>query len=229
MENKKFRSINGTSVDVIKSQPRKNGGNRSNPNQARQRPSNQNLTKRQVRQMIDSKVALISEQKYLSNNLSFTTDYNGTLTSQNIIPQGDTDNTRDGDSCLLKKTRMAFSVQLADTTNLVRVMMLQWKPYSTPAVSAILFNTGSIVSPLSSLNKDQNQQYTVLYDRVFYLHAGNALDGDVIEVTPSSEHLQFVAGTTSGTNQLYLLTISDSSAASHPIFSAYVTSYFTDS
>jgi len=189
------------------------------------------VTKQQVRNMIDSKIKFDMELKYFAGSASpFAVDLSGSVVDVTPIPQGDTDQSRDGDEVTLQHIELGYQIVCADATNMVRVIMFQWLPNNTPSVSTILLSSGASYSPLSALSTDQRPLYRILYDKIHFLSlAANYNNGDMVKRKIPVAKAQFIAGSTAGTSHIYLLFISDSGAASHPTASYYVKTEYFDS
>jgi len=166
------------------------------------------------------------------------------------VPQGDTDSSRDGDRLMWCGT-MEFNYQYvngqaagSDTMSNGRVLIIQWHPNSVPTVPNILLN-GPSGSPdiYSVYNHDLRQQYTVLYDNHVYV-VGNEQSAPNANITPSTgiirvrlptnkwaKQAQYAAGTTNGTNQIYIIYGSDTSAAggARPVIAYSIKIFYRDS
>lgn len=194
--------------------------------------------KKQVKRIVGAQ----QELKYLdtvTNAYSISTS--GAIFQLCSIPQGDTDISRDGDRVYLKKMYVRGTVRVNDETNIVRLIFFQWKPNTAATIAQILLN-GPSGSPdvQSNYAHDQRQMYKILYDKTWVL-AGPGTTPET-PVTPTTtrhfqcilsrgliRQLQFTAGTTTGTNQIYYLALSDSSIGAHPTLSMSTKVMFTDS
>lgn len=179
------------------------------------------LTKEAVRNMIKSSVEKVTEHKYYILGQAFTPNSTPTVTDLAAIAQGDTDLTRDGDALLIDKIDVLFNGNGADTTNIIRYIIFQWKPNTVPAVNEILQDavTYGVTTPLTH---DTRQQYHVLHDQIIAtsLNGPNAFCG--LFTIPLRRLLKnqclFVGASTTGTNKPYLILLSDSGAVTHPTF-----------
>lgn len=193
---------------------------------------------RQVKRIINRK----SELKYIVANSapsSITTTVGiNTIMS---IAVGQTDSTRIGDKVILTKIegRMHFT-NTGDATNFVRVILFQWKESTVPTAADILLAGSSGTQDVGSLYAhDTRSQFKILYDKILRL-VGNA----AAATTPNTDlsilvlhpiifgkkllpNIQFIAGSSTVCyNSVYLLTVSDSTAAPHPsIYSSYKLNY----
>jgi len=165
------------------------------------------------------------------------------------IPQGITDNSRVGDQLMIKDMFLNLTAVVADTSNLVRFIIFQWKPQSIPVVSDILFN-GPTLNPdvWSQYSNDTRQDYRIIFDSLNSM-IGN---GTVVPVTLSQyppqdssqpiiawnrrmiapiKRVQYVGGsTTVASNLCYILYISDSAplAPPHPVVTGVIRTHYTD-
>lgn len=156
------------------------------------------------------------EKKYHLVGSSQDIDYSGSVFALSTITQGDTDLTRDGDSLYLRSINLKGCCQLdvLATSAIVRIMVVQWFDDSTPAVSDILSGSylGTVNAPSSSYFHDQRNKFRVLYDRRVLLNDGNTECQifDTKYLKPSKRKIHFTAGTTTGSNKLWLVAVSDS-------------------
>jgi len=117
-----------------------------------------------------------------------------------------------------------------DVYNNVRFIVFQWHPNTTPTAATLLLNGPSgVIDIYSMYSHDYRQQFTILCDHTFTT-VGNSnaaqtpgtsvLTSGVktfkIPLTRAQKQAQYSAGTTNGTNQLYIGVISDSALATHP-------------
>lgn len=152
-------------------------------------------------------------------------DLGGVLWNCTAISQGDTDETRDGDSIYLKKWTINFGWTAGDGNNLVRVIAFQWKENDTfhvPLPTDVLQIVGSPISPLSTYlhDKEQGKNFGVLYDETFALAVNAATESMEKSIDVSLQYarrkIQYNAGSVGGSNKLYVLAISDSGAVPNP-------------
>jgi len=189
------------------------------------------VTKQDVRKMIKSFAEAQIEDKYFVLNSGPTSiDFNGTVQDMMLISQGLSDLNRIGDE--IRITSMSLNLQVigVDATNLMRVVIFKWRPATVPSVASILsFGGGTANAPLSALNRDRSVDYKIYYDHTFALStATNVSQAVSIKHIPLKGLCQYQAGTTSGTNHLYLLVISDSGAVPNPSLQFMTRVNFTD-
>jgi hypothetical protein len=149
--------------------------------------------------------------------------YAGTLFTLSNVGQGDTFATRDGDRMKIKWLQMNLSFVLGSSSYLCRVIILQWRPSTSignPTATNILNVTGQAEAVNSSYNQQfcgPGKQAVILLDKTFVIPPS----GSIICVKPwlnkkitggFSPLQQFIAGGTTGSNQLYMLAISDTAA-----------------
>lgn len=159
------------------------------------------------------------------------------------VPQGNGVNDRNGNQYKLFGLNINYEVEIADTTNTVRFIIYQWKSLSTsaplPSLSSVL-NVGpsSAIDVYSSYNEDSQKDITILYDRIHTL-IGNG----TTNYPYTAKSLQHVRKNISlkrcrkivnvdingqGTNRLFLIYLSDSSASLHPTFTMNTRLMFKD-
>jgi len=208
------------------------------------------LSKRQ-RSEVNSLIHRQQELKYFSAVATATAvTVTGAITGVPFdVPQGDTDQSRDGDQLMwcghidLKLQCVNGQGATADIYNNIRYMIFQWHPSSTPTSAAILLNGPSGAPDIySNYNHDQRQQYLVLFDRVFTtVGAGNTapipntnivttgLKTFRVSLERATKKAQYQAGGATGTNRLYVLYLSDSALATHPTLAYATKVVFRDS
>lgn len=157
----------------------------------------------------------------------------GNIGSLSLIPQGAAQSDRIADSIIAHSFHMRWTIstQNADVFNNIRVIVFVWKPSTalfTPVLATILPDTAA-VGYQSNLSYPNRDQYHVLFDRTF------AMSGTATNPTPTGNYhfeghhpdfknmrMEFTPGATTGTNQIFLLSISDSAVVPFPV-ATYVT------
>lgn len=168
------------------------------------------------------------------------------ISSPFLIPQGDTDQSRDGDRLMWAgkvDLRVEAIIGSSDPYNNVRLILFQWHPNSTPAVEDLLLDGPSEAPDLfSQFNHDKRQEYKILFDKTWKL-VGNGSSASVpytqasttgikrfkISLKKARKQVQFAGGGTTGTNKLYLMYMSDSAVTPHPSISYTTKVFFRDS
>lgn len=186
---------------------------------------------------------LIGEKKYFITNSGglFSVTSTGSVTHLTAVPQGDTDQTRDGDQLTIRSLELKWqaftgftnSTTTYDFFNRVRCLVVQWYPQTTPVLGDILLSVGN-GAHIAPYNHDTRFQFKVLYDStktvdqtLFYngtttfgMSTGNSesqLITKRINRGYKQRRVQFVGGTvTAPSNGLYLIFVSDSVAITNP-------------
>lgn len=178
-----------------------------------------------TKEYLHSALSRAIETKYWYNTGTESPSYDGSLVGlTNNISQGDAGvGTRDGDRFTPVYLHMKGHVTLADTTNLVRILIIRWREdyADLTSVGQILETTGSTLAPTSMFVKepDQRRRFEVVADRLFNLHTYEPVKTFDIRVSAKklkSKPVQAIAGAAGGLNQLVGLVISDSAAVTHP-------------
>lgn len=164
-----------------------------------------------------------------------------TIASLTDIPQGDTDNARDGDALKLKSLMCVFNVN-ANTgavRNIIRIIIFQWKPNDSTAPTAgqlLLTGASGSVDTTSQYSHDNRQLFNILSDWYFPV-GGSTTVPDTVQVRTFKrkifgrkmrKNVQFSAAGTTGTNKLYILYIADT-VANNPVINGTFLTRFTDS
>lgn len=197
------------------------------------------ITRQQVQAMIASKQTL----KFFDSHVyAVATTTAGQQYAISAIPQGNTDSTRSGDSVSLKTVEVRGELYLQGTggtndfTNQVRVVVYMWHPVSTGAapVPASIFQDFSVAQSgvMSAYSWDSKPQFSVLYDRNFAL-SGNGPSDLFFHFKKSfgAGHLATWANssTTLQSDGLFVIVISDSLVATHPLHNIYTRVTYLDS
>lgn len=147
--------------------------------------------------------------------------------------QGITGGQHIGDECTLRDLDFRMLVSVADSTNVVRVSIVRWKPnigYAACSASAIYKTTSSGLVLTSGFQEDGEDQYSVLYDEVFTLASAGGNPEQIYRLIKRkfNFHQDFLTSTANTSNNLFLLITSDSGAATDPQVQFQSTIGFTD-
>lgn len=206
------------------------------------------LNKRQARQ-VKNIIGRRQEHKYYDSY----TDAQPLTTTPLIyqistIAQGDTDISRDGDRLMLSSVHVRGNIEydLGTPFTYVRLIFFQWKPLSNALQTDILAPGANTVNidETSHYNWDRRQLFRILWDRTFVLIGNGTQDtsnGENNPLTtksvysfnrrlyPKLKQLQYSAGGTTGTNQIWYLAYSTYSGSNTPQITMTCRHTFTDS
>lgn len=123
------------------------------------------------------------------------------------------------------KLMIRYQILGADTTNMVRIVVLQNKANAgVPTAATVFESVSNIRAPLSAFEINFNDTYRVLYDRLHNL----VLSGDTAQRTgmirlfrKKLHPIIFDATNALEAYGLWLVAISDSSAVTHPTLQLY--------
>lgn len=201
----------------------------------RKRQTKGKLTKSQavaVKRMISSNDNKKHEVKYFDLEVDSSPDYSGAVVDLMAISNGDTDITRDGDSIYIKSVQWRFVNALADSYNIVRMLFFQYNQDNTPTVDDILSPTwtGDPMGVHSPYRHDTKSTYKILSDRTVLLDADDAtaLTTGYLKSGFRTRKVQYIGGTTTGINKIWLLVITDSSSVANPSTKGVVRLRFSD-
>ena len=177
------------------------------------------MTAKRVKQIVESSV----NWKFRDSSFTNSVSDSATINELTQIAQGTAgtaaSDQRVDESIKIKSIFGRLCMSVADTTNIVRVIIMQWNKSTAPTSAAGPLNATATV--LSHYNVDANKgQYRVLYDKSYAM----TFDG------PGAKSIKFFlkfkkplvcnytsSSSTSGyKGRIYAYLISDSSAASHP-------------
>lgn len=201
----------------------------------KKRVSGRKLTKREkleVKKMIAQPV----EVKYYNKVLTVQSIlYSGNLYLISDVPQGIADNDRDGDQLNLTHINLKAewnASSAATSFNLCRFIVFQWRPQTTPTLNLILTGLGAAIAPLAPYTRDTRSMYKILYDKMTVLSIANSNSVHAFNLRLRkgyNRRLQYQGGTTVGSNQIYILVVTDDGGAPSPQFSYYSQILYTDS
>lgn len=200
------------------------------------------VQKRQVKKMIHG----VAEKKYQDQAPTFVSNIvvpnTGTIldiSNFNLIIPGDNQFQREGIKISPQNLNMRGSVaipNLGDVTNNIRMIIFRWNEASSisvPSISDILYNNGSGTARLwSSYSKEAVGRYAILLDKTYSMSA----DGTRMyhfNYNFNKKHKSWVSNivyntTISNKYNYYMLLISDSAAAPHPVIDYETRLTFTD-
>lgn len=161
-----------------------------------------------------------------------TADDSGSVTALTAIGQGDTSNTRDGDSILMQSLtyRATCHIHTSQTNHsTVRYIIFQTVDDDVPTVSTVLANVGAGPTPLSLMNLDNAHHYRILEDRVLQLQDGIREQISWKKYFKLNTHVKWDDATATNykSGHFWLLVISDD-ATNVPTFSFNYRFRYTD-
>lgn len=192
------------------------------------------MTTKKVAKIARGVVIKQAERKYFiteSVNAYTGINFSGSITNFGLVPQGDTDQTRDGDALTLLSLQLKVSWTVGDAFNLVRTVVFQWMDNSVPGITSVLNSTGEIGTPLVSYVHDSRKSFRILLDRTYELDtAGKSTKvlSKVFTKFPCKQLMFSGASTTAVYGGLYMILISDSGVVTHPSIVYHAKLNFTD-
>lgn len=155
-------------------------------------------------------------------------DQGGIVESIGSVPQGDTDQARDGDQYTIRSIEFNFQFSCSpfpsgtDLVNICRMIVFQWFPDSIPNLSQILISAGTgNYTALSPWNHDRRFLYKILLDKTFVVSKATVAQPTDMSTQVSMNKItsgmkrkvQFqAASATDATNLIYMAAFSNSSA-----------------
>lgn len=195
-------------------------------------PKGRGLTKVQ-RKQVKQLVAAPMERK------SFHASYqDAALSDTHIVSelfqvsQGDTQDTRDGSKCKITSCFIRGNVVAGDSTNIIRLTLIRWKPNSTPTAAQIYESAtiGTNGAMFSSFNHEYRGDFVVLQDKFISVEAtAGQLQRMFTLRCGHQPATTFNDAATTGANKLFLVASADSLAVSHPTATFWSEIYYTDS
>ena len=142
------------------------------------------------------------------SRVGYVLDFNGTIDWLNDSGQGATDQSHNGDSVLNKSTSFRGKLQRGTVDSVVRFIFLRDKTNSM-TIPTVLTNTGTALSPHSTIEKDHRSNYVIFKDVTYTLDSGRPSLSFDIELK-HRDHTKFNAGTnTINSNAHRVIMISD--------------------
>lgn len=190
------------------------------------------VQKKQVKRLITG----VQEVKAIDSTVSGSPSDTGVISRVLTPAQGDGLSQRSGDQIILKALQFRLSIIGADNTNKVRIIFFRWSQDNSiganvPTVNGVLQNID--VMSFYNYTSYKNDRMTILYDRTVSTTFTDANQVVVLHTLYGKKLgrkvLEFNAASTLGTNQIYMLLISDSVAISHPTVTGYMQLRYTDS
>ncbi len=181
------------------------------------------VAKRQISRFTETK------HQYNSDTGTGVSSAGGIVELSNMA-QGSTGETRDGNLIVLKSFSLKGEVVIGDTTNVLRVIIFRFKEIDDPIITDILETTGAH-AVRSAYNYDKRKLYDILYDRRFRMDVANVnplISIKLFGKKLGSKAVQFDTDTTSGTNKLWMLRVSDSGAVPNPTMNYYSETAYKD-
>lgn len=187
----------------------------------------------QVKRMIKSN----EETKYFRPGVIVSSCSNvANITALGNIAQGLGGQDRIGSQVTFERVKVKLDAIVSDSTNIIRFILFKWKEndtFTVPTALQILSNGLSGAPDVWSFYNDEtSQSYQILYDKVFVGSNGGSSD-TIRQFAQRNIKLGhkvkfFSDSTTTGTNKLYQLNISDSAAVVHPTLSWITEIQYTD-
>lgn len=189
------------------------------------KPATQTYVKRLIKANEELKYANVN------NQISPTTTP-GIYTLANTS-QGSSGGQHLGDECVLKSLWLRYTMNVADVSNYLRMIIFVWKPnlgYVAPAASSILKTTTNPYNLTSMLNEDGEDQYKILYDVTHCLATNAGTPYIKSETIQRKLNLRqdYLTGSSNCSNNIYMLLVSDSAVPSDPFITWSSQVGFTD-
>lgn len=181
-------------------------------------------TAQAVKNIVQAQLAPVIEKKHKDTSISVSnaSTFNQYL-NLTAITQGDSDTTRDGDRVTIDSIQLRFKLQCIDSTNVQRLVLVQWHEdtvLANAALSTILQYSSSIPNDIySPYQIDKNSKFKVLWDRTFtqvLTQESDQISVNVFINKGFKKEIQFTNAASSGVGHIFLLYVSDSTVTAHP-------------
>lgn len=151
----------------------------------------------------------------LIGNLTRGDDYKNNFSGGRITPVG---------------LEARYNVSVADSSNIVRVMIFQWFDKTTPTTATVLETVGSTYAVHSAKFLTNRDNIKILSDKCYAMDTYNTVVVDKVYIKGKKlTNIEFPTGAvTAQKGGLYMLFVSDSAAAANPGIDLYTRITFTD-
>lgn len=200
------------------------------PYRRRKFTSTRTIARQEAKRAINRTIETKSfDSNVQAQGLDYTTGYVGNLLSG--ITQGVSESQYIGDKITPRGLSIRAQLTRSDSTQLLRIIIIQNKAGGTPLLSTLLQSVGNIRAPLSPLDIDYNHTYRVLYDTCISMDSIRGTTRQLKIHIPWKKFRSVVFNDAVGTYEaggIYLCAISDSSAVAHPTIEYYSRIWYKD-
>lgn len=187
---------------------------------------NRNGGNQSIAKIVKQVLASNEEKKFALFSFGATVDSTMQVLDLTNISNGTTVSTRVGAQIRLKKLHVKWNAIVGDSTNLLRVTVIYWKPNNAvdvPQASEVYQTTG-VLAPLLKLNPNRFKaisDFLIPMD-TYSPHKKGEFDLD------TNELVSYAPGLDTGMNHLYLCVQSDSGGVPNPTFNFVGSVDYTD-
>ena len=167
-----------------------------------------------------------SKEKFLDITVTTTATSTGSVTALATIPTGSGVRQRTGDTVRLLRMFINYDIDAinADVFTSTRVIIFQWLPNTTVGGLPTAANILQSVSTISMYHFQNANQYRILYDKVHFqagITAAPTASGyqgyyGNVQLSSALKQLEFSEAVSTGSNQVFLLLVSNSLIAPFP-------------
>lgn len=172
------------------------------------------------------------KQTVYSQPTSNTVSYSGAIYDLlSNLSRGDNPvNNFEGSSIQVKSIRIRGQVLGSDGTNVIRIMVFQWKDPATPVPLGLLTQAGSLYGPFSDRLWSNKKTAKILSDTLHNVHTyePTSLIDVYIPGSKLARTWMSSSAATSQSNGIFMLAITDSSTSTHPQVTFLSEIVFTD-
>lgn len=159
------------------------------------------------------------------------------MTVLNIVQQGDTGTTRDGNKILMTMVDLRVQLVVSDPTNLIRCLVVYDRQSngsnpSTVGITNILDTVAAASQTMAPQLQPTKRRYKILLDRLFTMDLVNKYTWMLHKRIKVNRYTEYNGNAGSSadivTGGLYLIFVSDSSAISHPTMQFTAKMFYKD-
>lgn len=156
------------------------------------------------------------------------TNYNGSLVSSLMtIPQDVTANGRTGDSIKLKNLTWRFEIKQGSHEEVIRIILFNDKQDEISGVNQLLQTVGTSMGVYSPKNEDNKYNTKILFDKDFKVTNEYPIT-KIEEVIRLNFHADYVAGTTTVSNNVLKVAIIGQNVSNGATYSHYTRLTYLD-
>jgi len=171
------------------------------------------------------------EKKWINSAAITTSSISPSVVDMTSISTGATIDTRIGNSIRITNIKLKANVLLADTTNIIRFMLVEW----FPDTAADTLDYGEVLTDVSSTERSmisphiptKPSKFKVHLDKTFYLDTYHPRDHFEFNKKVDIK-VAYGNAVNTGVHHLCLMHFSDSAAVSHPGFNYEALLQFVD-
>jgi len=192
---------------------------------------NKKQNNKQIANVVKSIVNQNVEKKWINSAAITTSSISPTVYDMTSISTGATIDTRIGNSIRITNIKLKANFLIADTTNIIRLMIVEWFPDTANDT----LDYGEVLTDVSSTERSMIAPFIPTKPSKFKIHWDKIIYLDTYHPRESAEfnkkvniRVAYGNAVNTGVHHLCLMHFSDSAAVSHPGFNYEALLQFVD-